>query len=217
MRVMPSNNSKSIVHYWAGRYPGALGHLYGPGGFRGPYPWLPFALDNGAFGAFTAGTPWESSVWTDLMDRAAACGASPLWALVPDVVGDRDGTLRAWERWSPVARGYGWPLAFAVQDGMTKGDVPDDADVLFVGGSTRWKRRTMHQWARDFPRVHIGRINTEKWLWRCVEIGAESCDGTGWFRGNKVQIAGLESFLADYAAGVRAPRRPLPDLFEAVA
>lgn len=210
---MPANNSKSIVHYWAGRYPGALGHLYGPGAFRGPYDWLPFALDNGAFGAFTSGAPWDAAAWLALLARVERTGETPLWALVPDVVGNRDATLRAWEQWSPVARRFGWPLAFAVQDGMTPGDVPD-ADVVFVGGTTRWKRRSMASWAKAFPRVHIGRINTAKWLWRCVEIGAESCDGTGWFRGRVEQLAGLESFLASYAAGVRTIPRRHPDLFD---
>lgn len=211
---MPANNSKSTVHYWAGRYPGALGHLYGPGAFRKPYPWLPFALDNGAFAAFTNGTEFDSAAWVALLDKVERTGESPLWALVPDVVGDRDATLRAWEKWAPVASRYGWPLAFAVQDGMTKGDVPA-ADVIFVGGTTRWKRRSMAQWARDFQRVHIGRINTAKWLWRCVEVGAESCDGTGWFRGDKEQLAGLENFLESYANGVRTIPRILPDLFDA--
>jgi len=38
-----------------------------------------------------------------------------------------------------------------------------------------------------FPRVHVGRINGEKGLWECHEAGAESCDGTGWFRGGNTE------------------------------
>jgi hypothetical protein len=214
MRVMPANNSKAIVHYWAGTYPGMLGHLYSPGGFRGPYDWLPFGLDNGAFPAWTKGEAWDEAAYRGLLERVAKAHHTPLWVLVPDVVADRDATLRSWERWAPELRGYGWPLAFAVQDGMTVGDVPD-ADVIFVGGSTVWKRRTMETWCKSFKRVHVGRINTEKWLWRCVEVGAESCDGTGWFRGDPDQLAGLEAFLKAYAAGVRTSPRKLPDLFAA--
>ncbi len=52
--IMPSNNSKSIVHYWAGLY-GNLGHLYSPEGWRDPVQWLPYALDNGAFTAYMSG------------------------------------------------------------------------------------------------------------------------------------------------------------------
>jgi hypothetical protein len=52
MIVMPSNWSAGLVHYLAGIYPGMIGHLYSPKGQRGPYPWLPYALDNGAFKNF---------------------------------------------------------------------------------------------------------------------------------------------------------------------
>jgi len=50
MIVMPSNNAKGIVHYWAGRgYP--VGWLFTPekGSVREPVPWIPYAVDNGRF------------------------------------------------------------------------------------------------------------------------------------------------------------------------
>ena len=106
----------------------------------------------------------------------------------------------------PVIRSYGWPAAFAVQDGMTSGDVPAEADVVFVGGSTAWKRRTMHEWCDHFPRVHVGRVNTGRWLWECDEAGAESCDGTGWFRGDKAQTNSLLSYLRRTDQNMPNPR-----------
>jgi len=39
---------------------------------------------------------------------------------------------------------------------------------------------------RSGYRVHVGAINSLKNLLRCKELGAESCDGTGWFRGPKM-------------------------------
>jgi hypothetical protein len=89
---------------------------------------------------------------------------------------------------------------------MTPQDVPSDADVIFVGGSTDWKRRTMSMWCEVFDRVHVGRINTERWLWECDEAGAESCDGTGWFRGRQAQLDGLLSYLSRSRQGQRNPR-----------
>jgi hypothetical protein len=212
MMVMPANNGKSVVHYWAGKYPGRIGHLYSPDGFRAPVPWLPYALDNGRFPAWSAGKAWDEDGYRRMLDRAAESGFSPRWALVPDVVADREGTLAEWDRWAALLSGYGWPLAFAVQDGMDEADVPDAADVVFVGGSTEWKRRTFRGWCKNFGRVHVGRINTERWLWECHLAGAESCDGTGWFRGDKAQLAGLERYLERAATSVPGHTHA-PDLF----
>ena len=209
MIVMPANSNKLIVGYLAGKYPGRMGHLYGPGGFRGPYEFLPFGLDNGRFAATTKGFDWDEAAFLGLLDRVMDGGHRPLWVVVPDVVGDRDATLRSWDAWAPRLSRYGWPLAMAVQDGMEEYDVPSEAAVIFVGGSTEWKRATMHDWCEHFPRVHIGRVNTEKWLWECHRAGAESCDGTGWFRGDPRQLAGLKRYLERADAGSGEAQRQL--------
>jgi hypothetical protein len=106
----------------------------------------------------------------------------PLWALVPDVVADKTGTLEAWEKYSPEILSRGWPMGFAVQDGMVASDVPENASVVFVGGTTQWKWSTVAYWCQRFPRVHIGRVNGIRRLWIAQRLGAESCDGTGYFR-----------------------------------
>lgn len=201
---MPTNCTGKKVQALATEYPDRLAHLMGVGGWRKPF--LPYALDNGAFVAWKNEERWMQREFVGLLDQAQkhvnAGGQSPKWVVVPDVVGNRDGTLWAWDSWVPrLQRWYGWPLAMAVQDGMTPGDVPKEADVVFVGGTTTWKRRTFQMWCNAFPRVHIGRINTYKWLWACAEAGAESCDGTGWFRGDKRQLAGLHQFLAESSKG----------------
>lgn len=194
--VMPANNRKAIVHYWGGRYPGRIGHLYGPGGFGSAYPWLPYALDNGAFPAFTNGREWERGPFLSLLAAASASDQQPLWVAVPDVVADKDATIAKWAEWSRALRvSYGWPLAFCVQDGMVPSDVPVDADVVFVGGSTAWKWETVPMWASAFPRVHVGRVNSPRRLWELEALGVESCDGTGWFRGDDAQTSGLAAFM----------------------
>ncbi len=52
--------SNRIWHYWAGRHPGSVGLLVSPDYFKKvPLdPWMPFALDNGAFAAWRDKTPW---------------------------------------------------------------------------------------------------------------------------------------------------------------
>lgn len=89
-----------------------------------------------------------------------------------------------WGEWSRrVADCCGWPLALAVQEGCTPEQVArlrPRPDVVFVGGNTAWKLRTVRDWCRAFPRVHVGRIGTEARLRLVDEAGAESSDSTVW-------------------------------------
>jgi hypothetical protein len=210
--VMPSNNTGFACGYLAGRY-GNVGHLFGPGGLRRVWPAsIPCAVDNGRFASTMLGREWDEAAFLGLLDDLSDRRVDVRWVVVPDVVGDADGTLREWSVWaSRLRRAYRVPLAIAVQDGMQPEDVPEGADVVFVGGTTKWKRKTLWQWCEAFDRVHVGRINTEKWLWECWRAGAESCDGTGWFRGDPKQLAGLERFLAAMASGQGEPQGHLYD------
>jgi hypothetical protein len=196
--VMPTNNTGAKVRDLYDRFPGRIGHLMSPLGWR--KPWGTYALDNGAFGAWKNQTRWRRTDFLDLCEKAVAHGEAPRWVVVPDVVANREETLRSWTSWAPTLREwYGWPLAFAVQDGMAEGDIPDDADVLFVGGTTEWKWATLPRWCAMGRRVHVGRVNSPRALRRCAELGVESVDGTGWVRGNQDQWDGLVQFLADPA------------------
>lgn len=201
--VMPANNTGIAVGWMAGRYPGKIGHLFSPGAQRGPFTrefGIPYAFDNGAF---ALGEAWQEEPWIKMLDWGRLSGQRPLWALVPDVVGDRAGTLRRWGQYAGIVADYGWPLAFAVQDGMVAADVPISADVVFVGGSTEWKWKTMPMWCGHFQRVHVGRVNTYRRLWQCDDAGAESCDGTGWTRGDQIQARGLRAYLEESTNGDR--------------
>jgi hypothetical protein len=61
-----------------------------------------------------------------------------------------------------------------------------------VGGTTDWKWATVEMWAKEFPRVHVLRVNSPSKLDYLESLGVESCDGTGWNRGNRDQTIGLE-------------------------
>lgn len=198
MIVMPSNNCKAILHYLAGRHPDKLGHLYGPGGQRGPFEWFPYALENGVFPAWSNALEWNPTPFLELLEWAAGKEMRPLFVNVPDAVGDRVRTLELWDEWMPRVAPYGFPLAFVVQDGMRPEDVPAEASVVFVGGSTEWKRMTIPLWCQAFPgRVHVGRINTARWVYFCERAGAMGCDGTGWLIGGPdgPQFVGLRKWL----------------------
>ena len=206
---MPANNSHHLVHYWAGKY-GGLGHLYSPGGERGPYRHLPYALDNGAFTCWTNGTEWDEDSFLQLIEWACSTEHAPRWVAAPDVVTDARATLSMWDLWSSRIRSCGLKAALVVQDGMTPSDVKSaEPDVVFIGGSTEWKWLWLWRFCDSHARVHVGRVNGYGPLIKCYRAGAESCDGTGWFRGDKRQIEGLERFLREQTLGLVPEERGL--------
>ena len=163
-----------------GTYPDRVAHLHNVTCMKEPKHYIPWALDNGVYGAWQNCLEWDEEPFYKALDRFA--DYKPMWVVVPDWVGDRERTLELWEKHSRAVSAFGVNLAFAAQDGMTVNDVPKKADVVFVGGTTSWKWRNLRMWTENFPRVHVGRVNSRRLLECCEEAGAESCDGTGWFR-----------------------------------
>lgn len=227
MIVMPANSSGWFWHALA-RETGRLGHLFSPGGQRGPWPWLPYALDNGAFSCWEPesntfdAAKWATTeaAWKRLLFWAQAAPIRALWAIVPDIPGNAAATLERWTQFAPVVERAGIPLAIAVQDGMTPESVralsPAPA-VIAVGGTTEWKWQTVAGWASAFPRVHLLRCNAPAKLYELESLGVESCDGTGWARGDRRQTQGLEAWCRIRPSPIneplwphvcRAPRQP---------
>jgi hypothetical protein len=201
MIVMPANNSSGLVHYLAGKYPGKIGWMLAPGGFKEPREWLPYVIDNGKYSSWENKSEWNEDGFFDLLDRCKLSRFKPDWVAVPDEVANRDQTLWLWNQYEQRIKMYGWRLAFVVQDGMTPNDVPDSADVVFVGGSTKWKWRNVALFCATFPRVHVGRVNWVDKLEFCERVGVESCDGTGFFRGGLDSIQSIQ--LVDFISGHR--------------
>ena len=142
---------------------------------------------------------WEDMLpkWKRLIFWAQCQEQRPRWAIVPDVVGDAARTLERWEEYAPIVQEAKIPLAIAVQDGMEKDDIralKTQPDVIAIGGTTEWKWATVEKWARCFPRVHVLRCNSPERLYELEAMGIESCDGTGWNRGDRKQTKGLEKW-----------------------
>jgi hypothetical protein len=205
--VMPANSSGWFWHALA-RETGRLGHLYSPGAQRGPWPWFPYALDNGAFSCWEPDTntfdaeKWEATerAWHRLVVWSQIAAIKPRWAIVPDVPGNAEATLHRWAEYAPALTSV--PRALAVQDGMTVEQVralsPAPA-VVCVGGSTEWKWSTVEMWSKAFERVHLLRCNSPTKLYELEAMGIESCDGTGWNRGDRKQTEGLERWARSKA------------------
>lgn len=182
--MLMCGQSNPVWHYWAGVYPGRVGVLVGPSYFKKlkMREWMPYALDNDAYSSFSNRTEWSEAAWKKMLQWARMTGQDPKWVLVPDAVADRAGTLKKWDRYAPELDEFGWPLAFAVQDGMRPSDVPAEAEVVFVGGSDDFKYRSLPMWTSRFERVHVGRVNEVHRLQTCQRLNVESVDGSGWFR-----------------------------------
>lgn len=218
MTIMPANQSGWFWHTLA-HETSQLGHLYSPRAHRGPWPWFPYALDNGAFSCWdpVANTfdkqKWKAlePAWHELLFWAQANNQKPLWAIVPDVPGNGENTLVRWQIYAPKVVAARIPLALAVQDGITPAMVRNldiEPDVICVGGSTEWKWETVELWARSFPRVHLLRCNMPDRLAYLEGLGIESTDGTGWARGNPRQTEGLYDFTKARAVLHPAPLWP---------
>jgi len=183
MKIMLANHASFQMGVWLGKgYPVAW--------LIGPKAWwktklhaeMPYALDNDAFSAWTSGEEWNEPRFYEMLSLASISYPKPSWVVVPDVVGDKYKTLESWHQHASRVAEFKIPLAFAVQDGMTKKDVPHDADVVFVGGTDAWKWRNLKEWTDNFDRVHVGRVNSLEKVQMCYHLGCESIDGTGWFR-----------------------------------
>ena len=172
MMIMPGNNLSSICHYFAGRYPGQIGILNSPKYWTRPPVYFPWALDNGAFHHF------DPDLFINTL-HVAKTVHPPLWVAVPDVVCNPEETLRLWHFWW---RKIDFPLAFVCQDGHEPQDVPKEAICCFIGGSTHWKIENAYKFKSVRRLLHIGRVNTIRRLRWAKDIGADSVDGTGFFR-----------------------------------
>lgn len=162
-------------------------------------PPIPFVLDNGAYSCFLNNQPFDLDYYYQRLDNyLRRCQKKPLWLLVPDKVGSKPETLKMWKCCSSYLKKYNIPLAFAVQDGMLKDDVPNEGVVIFVGGSTEWKLKTIPYWTHYFENVHVARVNAWNRLCYCLENKVTSIDGTGYFRGgiNSQQSIDAQLLLA---------------------
>ena len=143
---------------------------------------FPYALDNGAWSAFTQGRPFDESAFIKALRKMVA-GAD--WTVIPDVVAGGAASLELSLRWMRRVLDESPRALIAVQDGIATDDVRGflgDRVGLFVGGSTEWKLATLDAWGRLGREVgcwvHVGRVNTKRRIHRCANAGATSFDGT---------------------------------------
>lgn len=141
---------------------------------------MPLALDNGCYSGF------DERKFRKMLDDAKTVDCDILWVACPDVVGDAKATNTLFQQWRDTLTGFN--VAYVGQDGAEDLDIPFNAfDCLFIGGSTEWKlsesARTVIAEAKHLGKVvHVGRVNSEKRLRYCHQLGVDTVDGSGYFR-----------------------------------
>lgn len=195
---------------------GLLGCITTPrqGNVMFPDEWDVIA-DNGCF----SGT-WEPRRWLAWLDGLPR---SIRFAVAPDVF-DPAGTpchgrtMARWAQFAPAIRSRGFVPAFVCQVGATYPDLPSDADVLFLGGTTEWKlgpeaHRITAAAKADGRWVHMGRVNSQRRIVTALEMGCDSVDGTYLTFGPDKNLPRLLRFLSNAHERVAAQ----PPLFGGVA
>lgn len=139
-----------------------------------------YCLDNGIYGK---GWPGEDGWYKWLTDHPGDRSRC-LFATAPDVVGDAAATLTRSRPWLQPIRDLGYPAAYVAQDGSAAVPPPwGQFDVLFLGGTTRWKlgaeaRALAFEATNRGVPVHMGRVNSHRRFIAAVALGCASVDGT---------------------------------------
>lgn len=181
-------------------------------GYRDPSAYPFFAVDNGAFSAWKQGKRWNPATFLHILTRCAEEGRAPEFAVLPDIVGGGEESLRLSMAWHTAldASFPGTRWALAVQDGMdgdtvrrvcgTWGWLTGSITTIFVGGTMEWKLATMEHWARFAHErgmeCHVGRIGTVERMMVAERSGADSIDSTTWVQRN----GSLRRHVTEYRA-----------------
>lgn len=159
---------------------GTIGFMNTPniGNRLGDWVW---AADNGCYsGNYVGDEKWLAWLDSFTPEQRSRC----LFAVAPDVVGDSGATLTRSRPWLWQLRWLGYSPAFVAQDGLTDETIPwDEFDVLFIGGTTKWKmgatvRGLIAEAKRRDKLVHIGRVNSQFRYLAFAAMGCDTADGT---------------------------------------
>lgn len=183
--VFCANNSETPL-FLQDKFPGRIGVLLTPDTYSQHLDnaaHLTTVLDNGRYAARAMNKKWSDKAFIKMLQDIANLDITPKWVVAPDVMRDAEKTIEEWNVWEPQMREFGWSIALVVRQGITPRIVKSlkhRPDVIFVGGATVWKRRSVREWCSNFPRVHVGGIRTIKGLWTVHDAGAESSDSNIW-------------------------------------
>lgn len=163
---------------------------------------IPWCIDNACFDE----TKFNPAQFVALMYKAGEAPTLPVFACVPDVVGDHQKTLARFDLWFPKLEPMGVPLAFVAQDGMgldeLEDDVPwDDISTVFIGGTDQFKddmTGTIAEACKARGKwCHLGRVNGRKRLKLALLADVDSVDGSSLSRFGRTWIPKFAKDIKD--------------------
>lgn len=173
---------KGKVQPYLDRY--RIGECFTRGTSYWPPRRTPWFYDNGAFGDWQAGRPFDEEAFASDLPRIRGSVVPPAFIVCPDRVAGGLESLAFSLGWLPRLKCEcpGLPVYLAVQDGLSEIDVPEGFDGLFVGGTLSWKIATGSSWVAEAKRrgvpCHVGRVGNRRRLAWAKRIGADSIDSS---------------------------------------
>lgn len=159
----------------------------------------PWAADNGGY---TTTVPFDLDRYLRWLWERSGAAPRCLFATAPDTVGDAYQTWQRSRHILPCLRGMGYPAALCAQDGWRSDEVDWAAfDVLFVGGTTRFKlAETTYALVAEArsrgKQTHMGRVNSQRRFVAAAQAGYDSADGTFLAFGPRVNLPRVQQWLA---------------------
>jgi hypothetical protein len=170
---------------------------------------LPFwGADNGCY---SQGDKFRIGRYYQWLGKMTPARETCLFATAPDVLGD---AVATWERSRdclPKLRELGYKAALVAQDDIERTTIEwDSFDVLFVGGTTKWKLSegaygVVKQAKLRGKTCHMGRVNSFRRLRAAKLSGFDSADGTRIAFKPTENLAALVSWL--HALKIQPPLR----------
>jgi len=151
--------------------------------------WRYWALDNGAYKAYTDGVDFdEKRFLKTIVEKLPKGELPPEFIVVPDIVGAGTRSLEFSLKWIEKLKNLNYNWYLAVQDGMSHKDVESvihKFDGVFIGGTNKWKVSTGESWVKlahkhNLP-CHAGRIGTYRRIVWSMRINVDSIDSTAFF------------------------------------
>jgi hypothetical protein len=175
-----STRKKDFVSELAKRDIGRVNH---PESRFTPYEGEKWFADNGAYSLWLQEKPFDEDKYMRYLDKLSK-HAPPEFAVLPDIVAHGNRSLEYSMYWLTSDRLPDWRWYFALQDGMSPGDIEPIVymfDGLFLGGTLGFKSRAK-QWVQfaathDKP-VHYGRAGVHHRIHDAYKSGCQSADSS---------------------------------------